>query len=435
MRRFYIEAFFGLLVLFFASLIAYDTIVNQLNTDNEYVLEDLEGAAFRDMLMTMSDSQGQEQVLTVLNDFVGNTTKTLTVFPRSDVPDEVKNYFNNDRAHPFTFYDDERDFWFMLSSLDTIYRIQPDADSYLRKAIEFDEVILLGFILGGFFIYTSGLIWFLSRKINSLELATMKFAQGDFNFRAPTGSRHRVGSLNESFNYMANKISYLITSNRSLTNSVAHDLRTPIFRIQWQAEMLQDENLTQQQHEKITSIIEDTEEMEQMVDDLLYFAKVERPDSVLSIERLECTPYLKGLVNKLPKNKTVIVDLCITEGLFVEADGALLKRAINNLLSNALRYAEQNILLSATMENDEVVFIVEDDGPGIPSDHWNFIFDPFYSADPSRNKANTGFGLGLAIVKLITERHGGQVEVGASILGGAKFTLRLDRLSDESDKQ
>ena len=435
MRRFYIEAFFGLLVFFYGSLVAYDTIVNQLNTDNEYVLEDLEGAAFRDLLMTISDSQGQEQALIVLNNFVDNTTKTLAEFPRSGVPDEVKNHFNNDRAYPFTFYDDERDFWFMLSSVDTIYRIQPDAESYLRKAIEFDDVILLGFILGGFFIYTSGLIWFLSRRINALELATMKFAQGDFNFRAPTSSRLRVGSLNESFNYMANKISYLITSNRSLTNSVAHDLRTPIFRIQWQAEMLQDENLTQQQHEKIASIIEDTEEMEQMVYDLLYFAKVERPDSVLNIERLECNPYLKGIVSKLPKNNTVIVDFCTAEDLFVGADGALLKRAINNLLSNALRYAEQNILLSATMENEEVVFIVEDDGPGIPSDHWNFIFDPFYSADPSRNKANTGFGLGLAIVKLIIERHGGQVEVGASILGGAKFTLRLHRLSDESDKQ
>ncbi|NUW67591.1 ATP-binding protein [Vibrio coralliilyticus] len=435
MRRIYIEAFFGLLVLFTLSLVAYEIIIYQLNTDYDYVLEDLEGAAFRDVLMTISDHQGKDQALIVLNEFIANTAKTLTAFPSSDVPEEVKNYFTNDRIHPFTFYDDERDFWFMLSSPDTIYRVQPDVESDLRKAIEFDDDILWGFILGGFFIYTSGLIWFLSRRVRTLEEVTMKFAQGDFNSRAPTGSRHRVGSLNDSFNYMADKISDLITSNRSLTNSVAHDLRTPVFRIQWQAEMLQDESLTKDQHDKIASIIEDTEEMEQMVDELLYFAKVERPDSAFNIEIIELAPFMHGLTNKLPETKLNLVSLEIQDNLFVEADSALLKRAVNNLLSNALRYADEKIQLSAKLENETILFTVEDDGPGIPADHWNFIFDPFYSADPSRNKANTGFGLGLAIVKLIVERHGGRAEVGASLLGGAKFTLQIPRMSDESDKR
>ncbi|MCG9597547.1 ATP-binding protein [Vibrio sp. Isolate25] len=435
MRRIYIEAFFGLLVLFTLSLFAYEIIIYQLNTDYDFVLEDLEGAAFREVLMTISDHQGKENALAVLKEFIDNTAKTLTVFPSSDVPDEVKNYFDNDRIHPFTFYDGERDFWFMLSSPDVIYRVQPDVESDLRKAIEFDDDILWGFILGGFFIYTSGLIWFLSRRVRTLEEATMKFAQGDFNSRAPTGSRYRVGSLNDSFNYMADKISDLITSNRSLTNSVAHDLRTPVFRIQWQAEMLQDESLTQDQHEKVASIIEDTEEMEQMVDELLYFAKVERPDSVLNIEAIDLNQFMHALTNKLPDVKAEMVKVEVEHSLFIEGDSALLKRAINNLLSNALRYAEQKIRLSAMLENDAVLIIVEDDGPGIPTDHWNFIFDPFYSADPSRNKTNTGFGLGLAIVKLIIERHGGHAEVGASMLGGAKFVLRLPRLSEESDKR
>ena len=172
-----------------------------------------------------------------------------------------------------------------------------------------------------------------------------------------------------------------------------------------------------------------------MVDELLYFAKVERPDSALNIEIIELAPFMHGLTNKLPETKLNLVSLDIQDNLFVEADSALLKRAINNLLSNALRYADEKIQLSATLENETILFTVEDDGPGIPTDHWNFIFDPFYSADPSRNKANTGFGLGLAIVKLIVERHGGRAEVGASLLGGAKFTLQIPRMSDESDKR
>ncbi|MBU2895111.1 ATP-binding protein [Vibrio hepatarius] len=429
MRRFYIEAFAGLLLLFTLSLMAYEVLVYQINTDYDYVLEDLEGAAFREILMSISETQGEKEALGILRDFTNQTAKTLKVFPLSNVPSAVKEYFNHERTHLFTFYDDEREFWFMLSSPDIVYRIKPDVESSLRRAIAFDDDLLWGFIIVGFFIYTSGLIWFLSRRVRVLEEVTVKFAQGDFNSRAPTGSRHRVGSLNDSFNYMADKISDLITSNRSLTNSIAHDLRTPIFRIQWQAEILQDENLTQVQHDKIASIIEDTEEMEQMADELLYFAKVERPETVLNIESIELLTYVKGLVSKLPSNHYNIIELDIPDSIVAEIDSALIKRAISNLISNALRYVNRKIRVSALRDMGDVLIVVEDDGPGIPVEHWNAIFDPFYSVDPSRNKSNAGFGLGLAIVKLITDRHGGSSQVGVSSLGGAKFTLRIPCLS------
>ncbi|CAM3687125.1 ATP-binding protein [Vibrio aquimaris] len=433
MRRIYIEAFAGLLLLFTMSLMAYEFIVYQINTDYDYVLEDLEGAAFREVLMSISESQGEKEALNVLRDFINQTAKTLTVYPVSKAPTEVKNYFGGDRTHLFTFYDDEREFWFMLSSPEIIYRVKPDVESSLRKAIAFDDDLLWGFILAGFFIFTSVFIWFLSRRVRVLEEATVKFAQGNFNSRAPTGSRYRVGSLNDSFNYMADKISDLITSNRSLTNSIAHDLRTPIFRIQWQAEMLQDESLTRVQHEKIASIIEDTEEMEQMVDELLYFAKVERPDTILNIEPIALRAYIVGLINKLPNNHSNMLVLDVPETMIIYADSALVKRLINNLLSNALRYVDQEVRLSANQDEDAVFIIMEDDGPGIPIEHWSAIFEPFHSADPSRNKSNTGFGLGLAIVKLIIDRHGGNIQVGASSLGGAKFTIRIPRLSHSTD--
>ncbi|WP_076587714.1 ATP-binding protein [Vibrio ostreicida] len=435
MRRIYIEALSGLLVLFTLSLVAYEVIIFQFNTDYYYVLEDLEGAAFRDVLVSVSQVQGQEQALNILQAFVDKTAKTLTVFSSADVPLQVKDYFQSDHPHPYTFYDEDRRFWFMLSSPEIIYRIQPDVESALRQAIEFDDDILWGFIFVGFFVYTSGFIWFLNRRIRILESATMKFAKGDFNSRAPTGSRYRVGSLNGSFNYMADKISDLITSNRSLTNAVAHDLRTPLFRMQWQAEILQEEPLTPSQHDKIASVIEDIEEMEQMVDELLYFAKVERPDSTLNIETIELEEYLGNIVTKRHGLKHVEIVVDVGKNLVIDADSALLKRALNNLLSNAQRYAKRQIYLRAKTHQQSLMFCVEDDGLGIAREHWSSIFDPFYSADPSRNKANTGFGLGLAIVKLIVERHHGWIEVGESHLGGAKFTFAIPNLSTAYDKQ
>ena len=198
--------------------------------------------------------------------------------------------------------------------------------------------------------------------------------------------------------------------------------------------MLQDESLTRVQHEKIASIIEDTEEMEQMVDELLYFAKVERPDTILNIEPIALRAYIEVLLNKnFPNNHRNMVVLDVPEAMIIDADSALVKRLINNLLSNALRYVDQEVRLSANQDEDAIFIIMEDDGPGIPVEHWSAIFEPFYSADRSRNKSNTGFGLGLAIVKLIIDRHGGNICVGASSLGGAKFTIRIPRLSHLTD--
>ena len=87
----------------------------------------------------------------------------------------------------------------------------------------------------------------------------------------------------------------------------------------------------------------------------------------------------------------------------------------------------KNDTLVTLSQDHEFIFItVEDDGPGISSEHWPYLFDPFYSADPARNKAQSGFGLGLAIAKQIVARHKGQITVGDSaLLGGAKFTVVL----------
>lgn len=428
MRRIYLESFIGLLILFTLSIFAYEYIIYELNPDYDYVLQEREGEAFRDMVLTIYQNQGKEAAIDTMERVVEKTAKTLFVVNLSDVPKDVANFFAQDQSNLNIYFDEERHFWFKLLEPNEIYYISPDFQTELRQAIEFDDDIVWGFILGGFFVYSLCLILFLSRRVRLLENATVKFAQGDFNVRAPTKGRDTVGRLNTSFNYMADKISNLIASNRFLTNAVAHDLRTPIFRIQWQAEMLQDQNLSKEQHDKIASIIEDTEEMERMVDELLYFAKMERPETELSLEQLNLNRFLPDVVQRLPNSRDINIALDIESNVELCADRSLLKRGVVNLLSNAVKYAKDQVQLSVKESDGHLVLIVEDDGNGIPSEHWSLIFQPFYSADASRNKENSGFGLGLAIVDLIVKRHQGTVEVGQSTLGGAQFTLTFPKL-------
>ncbi len=432
MRRIYLESFIGLLVLFGLSLYAYEVIIYEINPDYDYVLEDHEGAALRELLTKLTAIQGKEKTLEMLDGFAEHTAQRLQIVNYNDLPSAAKEYFSTPQIHhPNTFYDSKRHFWMRLVEEDVFYHLSSDDSTPLRKAIELDNNLVWCFILVGFIAYSSALIWFLNRRIRKLERATIKLANGDLSARAPTAGKDQVGTLNKSFNNMANKISDLIMSNRSLTNAVAHDLRTPIFRIQWQAEMLQDSLPTKEQSEKISSILEDTDEMDEMISELLHFAKLERAETQIQKSSFDLRQLIEKAVSKHSAATPITFDANPISSSIIFADQPLIKRALDNLLSNASRYAKSKITLSVrTDADDNLIIIVEDDGDGIDEVHWTKIFDPFYSADPARNKANSGSGLGLAIVKMIAIKHQGNIEVGSSALGGAKFVLTIPNQSD-----
>ncbi len=269
------------------------------------------------------------------------------------------------------------------------------------------------------------MIWFLSRRVRELEKVTIAFASGDFNARADTSSRKSVGTLNKSFNHMADKVSRLITTNRMLTNAVAHELRTPIFRLQWQADLLADASLNQQQQKYVDSIVEDIDEMESMVEELLYYAKMERPNTEIQTSSVALSSFTQSLLPKWQRDTqlSVLIDDSSSPMTTIEADPQLLKRALDNLLRNAMRYAQNQIVLEIVETPEKSCIRIHDDGCGVEEKDWPHLFDAFYSADKSRNKSTSGFGLGLAIVKQIVELQKGEVSISHSPYGGACFTI------------
>ena len=109
----------------------------------------------------------------------------------------------------------------------------------------------------------------------------------------------------------------------------------------------------------------------------------------------------------------------------VHADRRLLARALDNLLRNAQKYSEGHLAVSARADGGMLEVAVDDNGPGIPEQERERIFEPFYRIDRSRHRGTGGFGLGLSIVKKAVELHGGSIVVGSSRLGGARFVLRI----------
>ncbi|WP_153447077.1 ATP-binding protein [Vibrio algicola] len=434
MKRIYLECFVGLVLHLCLILVGYNFIVYDLNVDYDYLLEDFEGQGLHHLVGNIYHNQGEEAALAAVASYAKTTRQTLSRPDR--IPNNVTTFFSFTSPQSHTFHDDDRVLWFRFTLNNDIYSLRPDMSTSLRQSIEFDDDILWVFFIGGFSVYSVLFIWFLGRRVRALEKATLSFANGGFETRVSEKSNAKVGSLNRNFNYMADKISALIYTNKALTNAVAHELRTPIFRIQWQAELLSDEILPIEQKKKIISIIEDIDEMETMVSQLLYYAKAERADVELNKDNIDIYPWISNIADKWRSSNGARIEMLNdtpsnqedqTDQL--ECDPYILTQALNNLLSNANKHCQSVIYLSYQLTQHTCTIIVEDDGAGIEPRHWPFIFDAFYSADSSRNKQQVGFGLGLAIVKQIALLHKGEVQVSASQHGGAKFTLRLPQQS------
>ena len=446
MRRIYLESILGLIACFLTGLIAYEISVYQLNTDYEYVLQDYEAVAHQQLLDNIAQNQGLEAAQQAINEFVNTTRLVLTVLePNDTVPDLVANFFAKNPTL-YTFHDDNRDLWFRLSDSARIYHYYPDEQSLVREKIEFEDNLLWVFFISSFIVYSLGHLLIIFRRVNKLEQATLRFAEGDLSSRADTSGGSSIGTLNKSFNLMADRIFHLIESNRSLTNAVAHELRTPVFRIQWQAELLKDTPLSNEQHATVKSIVEDTEEMEQMVDELLYYAKLDNSCLELMYEKLEPADFFDKAIKRWnketdldihhePTNRDSILASDSTSTLYFEADKKLVSRAIDNLVRNAFKYAQTQILIELTTHDNHLQIAIHDDGPGVEDEHKAHLFEPFYVGNKARNKAKSGHGLGLSIVKKICEQHNGSINIERSTkLHGALFIITLPLCNECSDK-
>ncbi|MEZ9336985.1 ATP-binding protein [Vibrio splendidus] len=427
MRRIYFEYLAGLTVIFLVSIYSYAFIVYKLSTDYEYILRDHEAEAYQELIDVVYREKGLLETQNLLKNYADKTRQNLRITSFDNAPELVRKAFQQQGRN--VYYHDEYFLWLRLVGSDELYELSKNKDSYLRKQIKFENRLIWVFAITGFAFSGLFLVWRIKRRLNNLEMATVAFSHGDLLERASEKNSIKLGTLNRSFNVMADKIRDLINSNKSLTNAVAHELRTPIFRIQWQAELLSDLAPTQQQSKAIARILADTEEMEDMVDELLYYARLERGGFELLKQPIDANEWLSERFSIWEKETTldlIKVPLKIPASFYV--DLKLFNRAVDNIVRNAFKFADTKIVIELWYTDNEFVIEVHDDGKGVEAEHWPFLFDPFYSANAARNKGKTGHGLGLAIVKQVCDRHQAHVTVGESYLDGACFALSFPRL-------
>lgn len=273
------------------------------------------------------------------------------------------------------------------------------------------------------------LLWVypLWRDLKTLGHSTTAFGQGDFSERASIGKHSVLYRLKNSFNAMADRIQSLISSHKELTNAVSHELRTPIARLRFGMEMLQDSTDEDDRTRFMQSMNSDIDELDQLVAELLTYARFDRDKPKLEFQRQEIEPWLNALVQQASIGKDKINMNWEVKGQdlkYARFDPLLLGRALGNLLQNAKRYAHSEIKVVFTNDLGYYQLSVDDDGPGIPEQQREQIFDAFKRLDASRDRGTGGFGLGLSIAQRISHWHSGDISVKESPLGGASFLIR-----------
>lgn len=273
-----------------------------------------------------------------------------------------------------------------------------------------------------------GLIVPMQRKIKQVNDALNIMKSGDMSFRVPVDGHDELSSLALSYNSMSDHIQRLIEAQRELMRAVSHELRTPVARIRFGMEIVADEDEYAHRIQQIELIDKDIEALNNLIDEIMTYAKLEQGMPSLNFENIVLIDVLEQVAVETEALKTQkkIELLPLSSDVMVEVERRYLHRVVQNLVGNAIRYCDTQVTISGGVDvNTGKAFVcVEDDGPGIPEEDRARIFEAFARLDDSRTRASGGYGLGLSIVSRIAFWFGGTIEVDQSpTLGGARFIM------------
>ena len=263
----------------------------------------------------------------------------------------------------------------------------------------------------------------LSRDLDQLRKTAIEFGQDSFDVVAPKARSTMTEPMVTAFNSMANRIKRLIDAHKELSTAVAHELRTPLARTKFALQMLACTEDKAKQEKYRTAISKDICELEQLVSEMLIYASFDNDKPVLNFSEESLLEIVEKQVSNYQQFEQKITINNLIGNTRVDADRHFISRALNNYISNAIKYGDGEIEITIMKNEEHCQIRVTDNGDGVCDDFKCKVFNAFSRGDISRNRATGGFGLGLAIVFRIMEWHGGSASVIDSEHGGACFML------------
>jgi len=274
----------------------------------------------------------------------------------------------------------------------------------------------------------AALIWWMVGKtlqpVEDIRSEVSEIGVTDLHRRVPRpGTEDEIDRLAGTMNEMLDRVERSIDRQQRFVADASHELRSPLTRMRTRLELESSEVSRSGEGETLGSLLDEVIGMQSLVEDLLYLAKADAGSGTGKFERVDLDDLVLREARRIEARGRVGVDLSQVSGAQVMGDPGQLTRALRNLLENGERHASSRLWLSLGESGSEARFTVSDDGPGIPPEQEDHIFERFGRLDEARSFETGGAGLGLAIARDIAEQHHGFLRLVGGGAPGATFEM------------
>ncbi len=355
----------------------------------------------------------------------------LQLLPLDSLPVTMQNYLKKQSM----IFDVNSNFnvvntLYYLESPTQVLRVGPYPGAWY---IHYIQTAILILAIASIVMTTSIILFLLDRDFKKLGRLAEAYGRGEFEYCVKISRLSAMFPLTKNLQAMGERIQKLIRSHKELSQAISHELKTPLSRLKFALSLVEEAKNAKARDTALKEAESAGNALGDLVNDLLLYTRFDReffrPDTQITAVYKS----LKLLIddpkyNALGKSLHWQIDPLLADTTIPMSE-PYFKILLDNLLSNACRYAHSKVEITASLKDQDVVIEVADDGPGIPEAYRHKIFEPFFSLDESRNKDLSGHGLGLAIVSRIIDNHKAKINVSKSeTLGGALFTLNLKTL-------
>jgi signal transduction histidine kinase len=322
--------------------------------------------------------------------------------------------------------------------------VRLDDGSYIYLGLsERDELRVLNNLRFRFFcfwllivLFGSAIVFFVTRRmlghVREITEAASRIGQSDLSSRVPTSERNdEIGHLALTLNHMLDRIESSVHQLHTITESLAHDIRSPLTAIRGKLEIVLSDNPEVEQSEQIVSVIDELDRLSEFLNTSLDVAEAKADALRLSRTNVDLDELVRIMIDLYEpslSDKGLRMSLRSAGPVTVLADAALLHRVIANLLDNELNHVPASCTVSITLTATEnaAILLVEDDGPGFASEIGLELFE-----QRVKGKDSKGHGLGLAFVESVVRAHGGSVTASNRTEGGASLSITWPRETEK----
>lgn len=386
--------------------------IEYINNDNIYIFNELSNNCIL--------STNNRSINSIINNFINKTDKREMI--------KLNNPSNNTKSILYNLKLHDNEYIILNTNLEDV----DSTTSVLKSQLIYITliVILLAIIVSIIISKT------LNKPIIRITKEAKKLANGNRELNIPESNIKEIDDLRDSLIYVNHEINKTDELRRDLLANVSHDLKTPLTMIKAYAEMIRDINKDDEEkrNENLNIIIDETDRLTILVNDILNLSKLEANKETLDISEFD----LVELVNNIIKKYNIIKEtenynfiLKMPKKAIVKGDINKISQVIYNLVNNAINYTGDDLTVTIEVIEKKKTYLVniKDTGKGIKEEELNIIWDKYYKNEKNHKRNKVGTGVGLSIVKNILDKHKCKYGVTSEIGKGTTFYFEITKIS------